>query len=263
MSLKLGLNTGLLGLGTAVAGGAARREGGRAPRLRLDLDVGGLRLRRADAAGLVGRPDRARQARHGDHADERAPPDRGGDGRDDDGPPERRPLRARARRVGPAGRRGLVRRAVREAARAHARVRRRSCATWSPGGRRSPPTARTTRSRSSGREGITGLGKPLKSTLHPLRERIPICLGAEGPKNIALAAEIADGWLALFYSPYHDAELYRPCLEEGFARRERPHDDFEIARVGPVHRPRRRRAGGGHDAPDVRPVLRRDGGPRA
>jgi F420-dependent oxidoreductase-like protein len=80
----------------------------------------------------------------------------------------------------------------------------------------------------SGREGITGLGKPLKSTLHPLREHLPICLGAEGPKNIALTAEIADGWLALFYSPHHDAELYRPCLEEGFARRERPHDDFEI-----------------------------------
>ena len=79
-----------------------------------------------------------------------------------------------------------------------------------------------------GREGITGLGKPLKSTLHPLRERIPLCLGAEGPKNIALTAEIADGWLALFYSPHHDAELYRPFLEEGFARRDRPHDDFEI-----------------------------------
>ena len=80
----------------------------------------------------------------------------------------------------------------------------------------------------NGREGITGLGKPLKSTLHPLRERIPLCLGAEGPKNIALTAEIADGWLALFYSPHRDADLYRPCLEEGFARRDRPHDDFEI-----------------------------------
>jgi F420-dependent oxidoreductase-like protein len=80
----------------------------------------------------------------------------------------------------------------------------------------------------NGRDGITGLGKPLKSTLHPLRERIPLCLGAEGPKNIALTAEIADGWLALFYSPQHDAELYRPYLEEGFARRDRPHDDFEI-----------------------------------
>jgi F420-dependent oxidoreductase-like protein len=80
----------------------------------------------------------------------------------------------------------------------------------------------------NGRDGITGLGKSLKSTLHPLRERIPLCLGAEGPKNIALTAEIADGWLALFYSPQHDAELYRPRLEEGFARRDRPHDDFEI-----------------------------------
>jgi F420-dependent oxidoreductase-like protein len=80
----------------------------------------------------------------------------------------------------------------------------------------------------AGRDGATGLGKPLKSTLHPLRERLPICLGAEGPKNIALTAEIADGWLALFYSPHHEAELYRPCLEEGFARRGGPHDDFEI-----------------------------------
>jgi F420-dependent oxidoreductase-like protein len=81
----------------------------------------------------------------------------------------------------------------------------------------------------SGRDGITGLGKPLKSTLHALREHIPIFLGAEGPKNIALTAEIADGWLALFYSPYHHAELYRPWLAEGFARRGEPHDDFEIA----------------------------------
>jgi F420-dependent oxidoreductase-like protein len=80
----------------------------------------------------------------------------------------------------------------------------------------------------SGREGITGLGKPLKSTLHPLRERVPTYLGAEGPKNVALTAEIADGWLALYYSPYHDAALYGPWLEEGFARRDRSHDDFEI-----------------------------------
>jgi F420-dependent oxidoreductase-like protein len=79
-----------------------------------------------------------------------------------------------------------------------------------------------------GREGVTGLGKPLKSTLHPLRERIPIYLAAEGPKNIALTAEIADGWLALYYSPYHDADLYGPRLEEGFGRRDRPHDDFEV-----------------------------------
>jgi F420-dependent oxidoreductase-like protein len=79
-----------------------------------------------------------------------------------------------------------------------------------------------------GRAGVTGLGKALKSTLHPLREHLPIYLAAEGPKNIALTAEIADGWLALFYSPYHHTQLYRPCLEEGFARRQLPQDDFGI-----------------------------------
>jgi F420-dependent oxidoreductase-like protein len=81
----------------------------------------------------------------------------------------------------------------------------------------------------AGRDGVTGLAKPLKSILRPLRARIPILIAAEGPKNIALAAEIADGWLPLYYSPYYDAELYGPCLQEGFARREEPPADFEIA----------------------------------
>jgi len=80
-----------------------------------------------------------------------------------------------------------------------------------------------------GREGITGLGKPLKSILHPLSERIPIYIAAQGPKNIALAAEIGDGWLPLYYSPYYDAALYRPCLKDGFARRGGQPEDFEIA----------------------------------
>jgi F420-dependent oxidoreductase-like protein len=80
-----------------------------------------------------------------------------------------------------------------------------------------------------GRDGITGLAKPLKSILHPLRERIPIYIAAEGPKNIALAAEIGDGCLPRYYSPYHDDELYRPRLEEGFARRGGEPADFEIA----------------------------------
>ncbi|MBI5105068.1 MAG: LLM class F420-dependent oxidoreductase [Solirubrobacterales bacterium] len=83
------------------------------------------------------------------------------------------------------------------------------------------------------REG-TGLGKPLRSTLHPVRERIPVMLGAEGPRNIALTAEIADGWLALFYSPHHE-DLYAPRLEEGFARREggRP-AGFEVLATVPL-----------------------------
>jgi F420-dependent oxidoreductase-like protein len=76
----------------------------------------------------------------------------------------------------------------------------------------------------------TGLAKPLKSSIHPLREDIPIYLGAEGPKNIALCGELCDGWLAMLFSPYHE-ELYRESLEEGWARpgARRGPDDFEVA----------------------------------
>ncbi|SFI56338.1 probable F420-dependent oxidoreductase, Rv3520c family [Amycolatopsis sacchari] len=83
--------------------------------------------------------------------------------------------------------------------------------------------------------GGTGLGKPLKSTVHPLRAEIPIHLAAEGPKNVALAAEIADGWLPLFFSPKADG-FYRAALEEGFARPGARHTmaDFEVAASVPV-----------------------------
>ena len=70
-------------------------------------------------------------------------------------------------------------------------------------------------------EGSWGLGKPLRSITHPLRNEIPIFLGAEGPKNVALAAEIADGWLPLYYSPYRQ-EVYADSLAKA-----RP--GFEIA----------------------------------
>jgi len=53
--------------------------------------------------------------------------------------------------------------------------------------------------------GSLGLGKPLKIMTHPLRADIPIYLGAEGPKNVAMTAEIADGWLPLYYSPFRQA----------------------------------------------------------
>jgi F420-dependent oxidoreductase-like protein len=83
--------------------------------------------------------------------------------------------------------------------------------------------------------GGAGLGKPLKSTIHPLRTEIPIYLGAEGPKNVALAAEICDGWLALFFSP-RNQDFYRDALAEGFARdgARRSWDDFEVAATVPV-----------------------------
>jgi F420-dependent oxidoreductase-like protein len=78
--------------------------------------------------------------------------------------------------------------------------------------------------------GGSGLGKPLKSTVHPLRKDIPIFLGAEGPKNVALAGEICDGWLPLFFSPKEDA-FYRKCLNEGFAKSGEAGkaDRFEVA----------------------------------
>ena len=83
--------------------------------------------------------------------------------------------------------------------------------------------------------GGMGLGKPLKSTIHPLRSDIPIYLAAEGPKNVALAGEIADGWLPLFFSPKID-KFYRDALNEGFSRpgARRTPDTFEVASLVPV-----------------------------
>ena len=72
-----------------------------------------------------------------------------------------------------------------------------------------------------------GLGKPLKPIVHPLRNRIPIYMGAEGPKNVALAAEIADGWLPLYYDP-HDESTYADSLKDM-----RP--DFDIAQMVTVN----------------------------
>ena len=81
----------------------------------------------------------------------------------------------------------------------------------------------------------TGLGKPLKSSIHPLREDIPIYLGAEGPKNIALCAELCDGWLAMLFSPTQP-DYFLEALNEGFAREgaRRSFDDFEVAATVPL-----------------------------
>ena len=77
-----------------------------------------------------------------------------------------------------------------------------------------------------GEDGM-GLGKPLKPIVHPLRNRIPIYMGAEGPKNIALSTKIADGWLPLFYNPY-DESVYAESLQNM-----RP--DFDIAQMVQVN----------------------------
>ncbi|MGE4609194.1 MAG: LLM class flavin-dependent oxidoreductase, partial [Myxococcota bacterium] len=72
-------------------------------------------------------------------------------------------------------------------------------------------------------ENAWGMGKPLRPITHPPRADVPIFMGAEGPKNVALAAEIADGWLPLYYSPYRP-EVYADSLKNA-----KP--DFEIAQM--------------------------------
>jgi F420-dependent oxidoreductase-like protein len=73
----------------------------------------------------------------------------------------------------------------------------------------------------------TGLGKPLKLIIKPVQQRIPIYLAAIGPKNTALAAEIADGWLPTLFAPEH-LDAFQPSLEEGAARGGRSVDDLDI-----------------------------------
>jgi F420-dependent oxidoreductase-like protein len=80
----------------------------------------------------------------------------------------------------------------------------------------------------------TGLAKPLKTILHPPRADVPIYLAAIGPKNVALAAEIADGWLPIFFSPERFAETHAPMLEEGFASRGGRPDGWDLAAHVPV-----------------------------
>ena len=73
-----------------------------------------------------------------------------------------------------------------------------------------------------GGPGVTGLGKPLKSIAHPVRPDIPVYLGAEGPKNVELSTEIAQGWLPLFVDPEQIDTVFGEPL------RNRP-DGFDIA----------------------------------
>ncbi len=75
--------------------------------------------------------------------------------------------------------------------------------------------------------GSVGLGKPLKSITHPLRKHIPVFLGAEGPKNIALSAEKFDGWLPIFVSPYR-----MNIFDESLANKP---DHFEISAMVNVY----------------------------
>jgi F420-dependent oxidoreductase-like protein len=82
--------------------------------------------------------------------------------------------------------------------------------------------------------GATGLGKPLRSIVHA-RADLPIYLAAIGPRNVALAAEVADGWLPVFFSPAR-AHLFHAALAEGFERAGVPakRERFDVAPMVPV-----------------------------
>ena len=83
-------------------------------------------------------------------------------------------------------------------------------------------------------EGGTGLGKPLKLINHPVRERIPIVIAALGPKNVALAAEVAEGWQPIFYFPEKAAIAWDAPLAEGKARRDPALGTLDVIASAPL-----------------------------
>ena len=171
--------------------------------------------------------------RLGDHALPVVCPDadRHGHGRDDDGPPSGGRFILGLGVSGPAGGRGMVRPPSRSRWPVPASTSPSSARCWpakapvtNPGPHYPLPYP-----------GGTGLGKPLKSIVHPLRADIPIILGAEGPKNVALAAEIADGWFPIFSLPgpwaFEAASWTRASPGPGPGARA---DDFEVLAFAPT-----------------------------
>ena len=92
---------------------------------------------------------------------------------------------------------------------------------------RSSTRASTTSCRS--RAGTTGQGKALKLNFHPLRNEIPVFVGAIGRKSVEMAAEICDGWIPIFFSADAFEETWGEHLEAGFAKGGRTRDDLEIS----------------------------------
>jgi F420-dependent oxidoreductase-like protein len=78
----------------------------------------------------------------------------------------------------------------------------------------------------------TGLGKALKIINHPVRPRIPIWVASLGEKNVAMTAELADGWLPIFFVPEKVKEVFGPSLAEGTARRDPSLGSLQIAAGG-------------------------------
>lgn len=80
--------------------------------------------------------------------------------------------------------------------------------------------------------GGTGLGKSLKLITHPVRPQIPIYLAAIGPANVALAAQLADGWLPIFYLPEQAADVWGESVKKGLAQRDPGLSDFQVVAGG-------------------------------
>src|SRR5512134_1043742 len=78
-------------------------------------------------------------------------------------------------------------------------------------------------------EGVTGQGKALKLNIHPVRAEIPIYLGAIGRKSVELAAEIADGWIPIFFSVDRWQEAWGEHIESGLAKGGRSREDFQVS----------------------------------
>ncbi|MER6830022.1 LLM class F420-dependent oxidoreductase [Streptosporangium sp. NPDC000563] len=80
----------------------------------------------------------------------------------------------------------------------------------------------------------TGLGKPLKLINHPVRERIPVVIAAIGPKNVELAAELAEGWEPIFYVPEKAADVWGASLAAGGARRDPALGELDVIAQAPL-----------------------------
>jgi F420-dependent oxidoreductase-like protein len=83
-------------------------------------------------------------------------------------------------------------------------------------------------------EGGTGLGKPIKLINHPVRERIPVLIAAIGPKNVTLAAELAEGWQPIFYYPEKMDTVWGAPLAEGKASRDPSLGELDVIAQAPL-----------------------------
>jgi F420-dependent oxidoreductase-like protein len=78
-------------------------------------------------------------------------------------------------------------------------------------------------------EGVTGQGKALKLNIHPIRNEIPVYLGAIGRKSVELAAEVADGWIPIFFSVDKWQEAWGEHIEAGLSKGGRTREDFQVS----------------------------------